>query len=446
MIAAAVRGGEEDKAVKAAKRRLLLRDSITFSILALIAGALFGVTFFLFKSFESHRDDLGQRWAERGQQALTAHQPAVAIVALRAALTYAPDDVDYQMLLAQALADSGHTDEAISYYLNRWDSAPGDGFVNLQLARLARQKNDSQQAVEYYRAAIFGDWGANGADKRRQVRMELSDFLIERRDLAAARAELLIGASNAPDGTRSDLLYADRLQAANDPGDAMKYYEKAIADDPHNSEALEQAGRVAYALGQYRRARSLLDRALRYLKPNGRQTAGSSPAPAATRADSMTLLARNADRMQELNLSRELPARERADHLEVASAVARQRLHACVVQARAQSRTQAPSGRAIPQGPTIEPVGIASQQAGPASPAAPVPPDLQALAARWRVAASHATQRALTSNAAIEDSLTQLIFDTELITAGACGAPGGDDALLLQMASDPRNSNAARPN
>jgi tetratricopeptide (TPR) repeat protein len=255
VIAAAQRGSEEDRVVKAAKRRLLLRDSATFSLLALIAAALFGVTLFLFRSFESHRDDLGQRWAGRGQQALAARRPEDAIVALRAALTYAPDEVGYRMLLAQALAESGHTEEATTYYLNRWEEAPGDGVVNLQLARLARQKGDSQQAVEYYRAAIFGDWGANGATKRRLVRMELSDYLIEHRDLAAARAELLIGASNAPGGARSDLLYADRLQAAGDLSDAMKYYNKAIAADPHQSEALEKAGRVAFALGQYRHAK-----------------------------------------------------------------------------------------------------------------------------------------------------------------------------------------------
>lgn len=430
-----------DKTLKAAKRRLMLRDSVTFSILSLVAAALFGVTFFLFRSFESHRDDLGQRWASRGQQALTAHRPEDAIFALRAALTYAPDDVDYQLLLAQALADSGHTDEATSYYLNRWESAPGDGFVNLQLARLARQKGDAPQSVEYYRAAIFGDWGANGATKRRLVRMELSDYLIERRDLAAARAELLIGASNAPEGIRSDLLYADRLQAAGDLTDAMQYYQKALAYDPHQSEALEKAGRVAFALGQYRHARSFLDRALKYLKPNGRESANAREAATASRADSITELARRADRMQQLDLSRELPARDRAAHLEAAAQIAHQRLNSCAQKSPAYN----PVTPAADQQPTISPapeaaLGYPRNRSIPG--AALLPPDLQALEARWKSAQSPAVRRALGSDAAMQDNMTQLIFDTELITAGTCGAPSGDDALLLQMAADQGNANA----
>jgi len=435
-VSAAVIGESKEKqAIKAAKRRLLLRDSLTFLVLFTVALVLFGVTYFLFRSFESHRDDLGQRWAQRGEAALRAHHPEQAVVALRAALNYAPDDLNYQLLLAQSLADSGHTDEAAAYYLNRWETTPGDGFVNLQLARLARQKDNSQQAVEYYRAAIFGDWGANGADKRRQVRMELSDYLIQRRDLAGARVELLIGASNAPDGPRSDLLYADRLQSAGDLSDAMKYYDKAIADSPHQSEALEKAGRVAYALGNYRKAHSLLDRALKYVGSQGK----IAPEAAAVeeRESSIVALAQKADRMQELDLSRELSARERFTHLAAAAAIAQKRLNSCTAQMQA-SASGAPGAASAPISSGPRPAQIT-----PANASAPLPPDLQALTVRWKSASTPANRRAVVSDASAQDNMTALIFDTEMISAAACGQPEGDDALLLQMASNPRLSGSA---
>src|SRR6185437_14555862 len=94
--------------VSLAKRRLFLRDSLTFVVLTLLTGVLFLVTLFLFRSFTSHRAELAVRWSGRGKAALDAGKPDQAMVALRTALSYAPDTRSYELLLAQALADSGH--------------------------------------------------------------------------------------------------------------------------------------------------------------------------------------------------------------------------------------------------------------------------------------------------------------------------------------------------
>jgi len=68
--------------VKAARRRLMLRDGLTFLTLTLVALAMSGVTTLLFRSFEAHREELAVRWAERGQQALAAGKPAEAVMAM----------------------------------------------------------------------------------------------------------------------------------------------------------------------------------------------------------------------------------------------------------------------------------------------------------------------------------------------------------------------------
>ena len=119
------------------KRRLILRDALTFLSLTLITAVLFAITLFLFRSFASHREELAQRWSARGQEAMSSGHPDQAIVALRTALSYAPGERSYELLLAQALGDAGHTEESYNYFLGLWETQPGDGFTNLRLARLA---------------------------------------------------------------------------------------------------------------------------------------------------------------------------------------------------------------------------------------------------------------------------------------------------------------------
>ena len=155
------------------KRRLILRDALTFLSLALITAVLVAVTLFLFRSFATHRQELAERWAARGQAAIAAGRPDQAIVALRAALSHAPGERSYELLLAQALADAGHSEEAYNYFLGLWETQPGNGLINLRLARLATKKNDMQAAINYYRAAIYGTWEGDAPVRRRDLRPEL---------------------------------------------------------------------------------------------------------------------------------------------------------------------------------------------------------------------------------------------------------------------------------
>ena len=161
-----------------AKRRLILRDSLAFLTLALATVVLFAITLFLFKSFTQHREDLAVRWSDRGRLALQQGKPDQAIVALRTALSYAPGTRAYEVLLAQALGEAGRTEESYNYFLGLWETEPGDGFTNLQLARLAAKKSDREDAVRFYRAAIYGTWEGDGVVRRAQVRLELARYLI----------------------------------------------------------------------------------------------------------------------------------------------------------------------------------------------------------------------------------------------------------------------------
>ncbi len=379
------------------KRTLIVHDGLAFVSLVAVSFALFAVTWFLFRSFESHRVDLAVRWAQRGRTALQQDRPEEAVAALRTALSYAPDNEPDQLLLAQALARAGHTEEAANYFLNLWDVRPGDGFINLQLARLARQKGERKDAVEYYRASVFGSWEGDGVIRRRAVRLELVTLLIEMQQFAQAKDELFVIASNAPADEQLNIRIASGFAAIGDFTDALNFDEKALTAEPRNLEALERAGQLANRLGDFPRSEHLLERALAQKPPQ-------------SEAALLQTQLQNARRVQELNLTRDQPAQQREDHILLASKIA---------QARLQSCSQQPSS----------------------SPAAP---QLKQLTDAWTAATQggRAHVRDLLENAAAQDKWTALILQTEQATAQACGSPAGDDALLLTLATSASTTSA----
>ena len=155
---------------KLTRRELLLHDALAFLVLTLVTVALFVMTLLLFRSFTNHRSEQARSWTAKGQMALNAGDAEDAVKDFRTALTFAPGASANELLLAQSLAAAGpkHTDEAYNAFLELWDVQPGDGLINLQLARLAAQREDPTAAVRYYRAAIDGRWDENGAVHRRE--------------------------------------------------------------------------------------------------------------------------------------------------------------------------------------------------------------------------------------------------------------------------------------
>jgi tetratricopeptide (TPR) repeat protein len=369
------------------RRKLFLRDSLTFFVLTLVTIVLFMVTLLLFRSFTTHRADLAVRWAARGEAALKQGHPDQAVPALRTALIYAPDERSYQMMLAQSLGDSGHAEEATNYFLNLWEAQPGDGVINLQLARLARRRAAKEEAIRYYRAAIFGNWQGEGVQRRREARLELANYLIEQGDLAMAQTELLVAASNAPPGAGLELLFGDELVRAADARDALLYYQKAIAQDPRNPVAYEKAGRLAYQMGDYARARNWLERAVR---ESGGTAVGANA------------LLKNTERLLVLSPAAARSTKEQITRLLDNEATAKTRWMACVA--------------------TLSKEG-------------PLPAVL-ALNARWAQADGISTRDALAADQGNEDMVTGLIDESEMLAEDLCGAPTGDDALLLLLAKN----------
>jgi tetratricopeptide (TPR) repeat protein len=365
-----------------ANRKLFLRDSVAFVVLFLVTVVLYVATSFLFRSFSDRREELAKEFSIRGKQALKANDPEAAILALRTSLEYSPSGRDEHLLLAEALAEGHHRAEAIDYFLNLRDTEPASGFVNLELARLYREEGDSAKAIDDYRAASLGNWDSDGMEQRSHVELELSQYLIERGNLGAARAELMVAAQNAPESADTEVLLGDKLLQANDRAGALASYQRAIALNPHQTDALAKAGRMLYDMGNYAEARRLLDLAV-------------SANPKAEQAQSLSELSDNAAGLLRLSLSTSLPGDERAEHLRADAKIAKHRLDSCLA--------------------TLH--------------GAPFPAPLQDLKSQWQTV----KLRSLSNG----EGAAELIFDTENTTAQVCGAPAGDDALLLLLLKTP---------
>ncbi len=193
---------------------------------------------------------MGRQFALSGQKALRQGAAEQAVHDLRLSLSYAPDEMGNRLLLAEALAQAHHPEQARSYFLGLLDEQPADGFLNLQLARLARQRKDAQAAIVYYRAAAVGNWSGNSLSERFHVQLELAQYLIELSDIPSARAELLIAVADAPEDVGVAVMLGQRFEQVKDLSQGLKFYEKALKLNPQDAEALDGARRVTDEIGE----------------------------------------------------------------------------------------------------------------------------------------------------------------------------------------------------
>jgi tetratricopeptide (TPR) repeat protein len=203
----------------------------------------------------------------------------------------------------------------------------------------------------------------------------------------------LIAAADAPATTDAYIELGDSFLEADDPGDAVNQYEKAVKLNPQDGSVLLKAGRIEYQMGKYADAYKLLSAA--------RRTSSAAKLNDAESNELQTLM-ENSRRIQELTIGQDLPAREREEHLLRDLSIAKLRFAGC--------RARLDNGSALPV-------------------------EMQALDAAWPAADQFMHGHATLDNDTDEANMTKLVFDTEETTEKLCGPPVGDDALLLRLAS-----------
>lgn len=382
----------------------MVQDAAALLSLLGITLALAILTYFFFSSFRVHRQILEARWYARGQKAVAAGHAADAVEDFRSALALSSGNLTYEMALARALAAAGRTDEAFAYYSTLREAKPGDGLLNLQLARLAVQKKDSAEAIAYYRAALNGDWQAEGVYRRREARLELAAYLLAQHMPMQAEAELLTAEGNALEDPAVMNQIAGLLDQAGFPNDALTAYQRTLQRAPANStealQALLGIAKVAEPMGEYTTALHAFE-----LYVTHARSAKNPPEPVNTAEAAL-------DRLQRLQALEPMPSllpRERAERLLNDAEIARKRFAAC----NAQQMTE-----------MLTTPGAAT---------------LTSLEPEWKKFA-HPVAARLASSQPMQQEMESLIDQTEIWTSKLCGPPTGDDALLLQLATAPNRT------
>jgi tetratricopeptide (TPR) repeat protein len=416
------------------RRRLIFADSLALITLFAITALLAVSTNYLYRSYASHQVKLADRWLQRGEQAMRDGKPQVAIDALSSALAFEPNQRDTEIKLAQALASAGRIQEATVYFNSLLESQQGSGVINLQLARLAVRQGDETQALDDYQRAIYGNWEGDGYVRRREVRFEMIKYLIERQQLDRARSELLVASGNAPEDDISVQLEIGRLmELAQDPSDALHLYKTILRRHPSLREALEGAGSAAFQLGRYLEAKHYLSHAL-----EGPAVDKEPAAAITTSRDNLN----EATRLLALYPSSGLRPSERIARVLTDRKLAMARLAECT-QDRAAGPANSPQANA-PAAKNSPLQSLASRfsrhpaQPAPNPTASPAPIDpLVGITQRWQQLPVTISAGDLEKDPELTQAQIQLIYDTELVAQQVCGAPAGDDALLLRIAQAP---------
>jgi tetratricopeptide (TPR) repeat protein len=359
-------------------------------VLTLAAVAAFAAVSHLVTRFNLNQQARGRKLYAQGLADMSAHNSTLAIEEFRAALTCDSNNSQYQLALGRALRDTGRLDEAESYLESLWQRTPEDGTINLALARVAARRGSLDDATRYYHNAMYGVWTTDADANRRKARIELIEFLLQKKALVQAQSELFALADFLPPDSALHLQAAQLFVQAQDYSGALSEYEKVLHFDRSNPTALAGAGEAAYRAGRYRTAEHYL-----------------ADAFAANPEDSNS---RNLHATAQLILDtdpfvRRISDAERNRRIALDSDSAGKRLTSCAQQKGEDLNTE--------------------NQKSSSSPFA-------ALQSHWLAAKRDLPRLRSIGETDVPDTIMDVVFQIEQQTAIDCGEPQGiDEALLL---------------
>jgi tetratricopeptide (TPR) repeat protein len=372
-------------------------------VLTLAAIAAFGAVSHLVARFNANEQARGRKLYDLGLADMRAKNPDAAIEAFRAALTCDHSNSQYQLSLGRALRDTGRLDEAESYLQSLWQRTPDDGTINLALARVAARRGSVDDSLHYYHNAMYGAWKADPDVNRRNARVELIQFLLQKNARAQAQSELVALTAFLPADPALQLQAAQLLAQAQDFPDSLHEYEKVLSLDRGSFAAMAGAGDVAYRAGMYRTAQHYLQEAV-----------DANPQDSSSR----DLLTSSSLILETDPFVRRISDAERNRRIDAAFTKAGERLAACAQQ----------------KGVDLTTAG-AGASGSTASPTPPAPP-LMTLHARWLETKPDLPRLSRAGETDLPDAIMDLVFQIEQQTATDCGEPQGADQALLLISRD----------
>ena len=353
----------------------------------LAASMLMAVIFFLAvtglsKAHQAQRQAIGERWFKRGVADLNAKRYGPAVTDFRSALLYAPDEYSYQLNLAEALIGGGHTGHALAYLTSLWDRKPDDGTVNLELARIAAQRGETEDAIRHYHNAVYAVWPPDEEENRRAARLELIELLLQIPAQTQAQGELIALSANAGPDPGLQARIGELFLRAGDYEHALAAFNNVLKSERHNAAALAGAGYAAFEAARYQLAQYYLQAAI---------AANPNDSASAERLKTAQLVL-HTDPFQ-----RQITSAER-DRIVVQSfQAAGQRLRNCKLPSLLSAT------------PTAQP----------------------SLKDEWARLKPRITEQGLHRNRDLVETAMAMVFRIERETSAACGAPTGIDMALL---------------
>jgi tetratricopeptide (TPR) repeat protein len=236
------------------------REAFLFMSLVLLLLA-FVFTAFVTRMYHRRVHTLADSWFLKGEASYRSGDAAAALTNYRNALVYAPNNPQFQFHLAQALAGTGHGEEARSYLFNLLSESPGSGEVNLELARIAARQGSMPESLRYYHGAIYGVWDSDPIAMRWKLRRELSEYLLDHGAANQAVAEIMQLADNTPPDDITRLKIAgDLLSRAQLWGRALSTFRSVLTADKSDADALAGAGAASFEMFEYSQAAEYFDR------------------------------------------------------------------------------------------------------------------------------------------------------------------------------------------
>jgi tetratricopeptide (TPR) repeat protein len=374
--------GEPDRA------SYLGREPAGLVLLSVLAVVFFVAVSGLSRVYHAQQESLGNRWFMRGTADLKEEGFDRAVGEFRTALLYSRDNYSYQLNLAQALIGLKRTNEADAYLINLWEREPENGLVNLELARSAAQKGETDQALRYYHNAIYATWPSDQEIQRRDARLELIEFLLGIDAREQAQSELIALAANLDDDPAQYARTGDLFLRAQDYEHALTEYRLALKSERNNPTALAGAGWAAFELGRYPLAERYLQAAVS-TDPSDEQS---------TARLKITEVVLQMDPFQ-----RKISVAERRRIVIDDFVTAGQRLKDCPAVGDSKGTVPSASGQ-------------------------------QSVSEKWAKMSGQITEPGLRRNPDLVEAATDLVFSIERQTSMVCGTPTGTDMALLLIA------------
>ena len=230
-------------------------------ICGILLIVMFGITALVSRLYHDRIQKLAQEWFARGEAAFRPGDTKTAITDYRNALVYAPNNSVFQLHLAQALAAQNHLEEARSYLINLLAVSPGNGEINLELARISAHQGEWLDAIRYYHSAIYGVWETDPLEMRWNVRRELCEYLLDRGDVSDAQPDVIALAQEVPMGNlkRQEEVGAFLLRAGLWQR-GLEEFQTILRESPQDQDAILGVAIASYQLSDYSQALDYFDK------------------------------------------------------------------------------------------------------------------------------------------------------------------------------------------